>query len=202
MLAFHQFNIKEQKVSPENAPKDDHNLFRELMKGVRPVKQNLADTGKPRRVMDINHQARRQAATSEPSSLSDLGISDGQVRPVNPGDSLSFHIPDLPLRTWQELKKGQLNWQEGLDLHGFTIEKSRGALSEFVRDGRKTAQRCLLVVHGKSYNREGEVPSIKSHVNAWLRQMPDVLAFCSALPKDGGTGALYVLLRTRKHQKD
>ncbi len=185
-------------MSPENDPNDDHNLFRELMKGVRPVQQNLADTGKPRRVKDINHLARQQAATSEFSSLTDLGISDGQVRPVNPGESLVFHIPDLPLRTLQELKKGLLSWQEGLDLHGFTIENSRAALSEFIRDGRTSASRCLLLVHGKSYNHEGEVPSIKSHVNVWLRQMPEVLAFCSALPKDGGTGALYILLRTRK----
>jgi len=187
-------------VSPENNSKDDQNLFRELMKGVRPIKQNLADLGKPRHAKDINHQARRQAATSEPTSLSDSGISDSQVRPVNPGESLLFHVPDLPLRTLQELKKGQLSWQEGLDLHGLTIEKSRAALSEFIRDGYKSSSRCLLLVHGKSYNRENEVPSIKSHVNVWLRQMPEVLAFCSALPKDGGTGALYILLRTRKRK--
>lgn len=185
-------------MSPENDPNDDHNLFQELMKGVKPVKQNLADLGKPRRVKDINHLARRLAATSESSSLTDLGISDGQVRPVNPGENLLFHVPDLPLRTLQALKKGLLSWQEGLDLHGFTIEKSRAALSEFIRDSNRSASRCLLVVHGKSYNREGEVPSIKSHVNVWLKQMPEVLAFCSALPKDGGSGALYILLRTRK----
>ncbi|NLW05003.1 MAG: DNA mismatch repair protein MutS [Pseudomonadaceae bacterium] len=170
------------------------------MKGVKPVKQNLADLGKPRRVKDINHQARRLAATSESSSLTDLGISDWQVRPVNPGENLLFHVPDLPLRTLQALRKGLLTWQEGLDLHGFTIEKSRAALSEFIRDGSQIASRCLLLVHGKSYNREGEVPSIKSHVNVWLRQMPEVLAFCSALPKDGGSGALYILLRTRTHK--
>ena len=85
-------------MSPENDPNDDHNLFQELMKGVKPVKQNLADLGKPRRVKDINHLARRLAATSESSSLTDLGISDGQVRPVNPGENLLFHVPDLPLR--------------------------------------------------------------------------------------------------------
>lgn len=185
-------------MSLENDPNDDHNLFRALMKGVRPVKQNLADTGKPRQVENINHLTRRQAATSESSALTDLGISDGQVKPVNPGENLTFHVPDLPLRTFQELKKGLLSWQEGLDLHGFTIENSRAALTEFIRDGHRSASRCLLVVHGKSYNREGEVPSIKSHVNVWLKQMPEVLAFCSALPKDGGTGALYILLRTRK----
>jgi hypothetical protein len=32
-------------------------------------------------------------------------------------------------------------------------------------------------------------------VNSWLRQMDAVLAFCSARPNDGGTGAVYVLLK-------
>ena len=38
---------------------------------------------------------------------------------------------------------------------------------------------------------------IKSHVNTWLKNWSRVLAFCSASEIDGGTGALYVLLRTR-----
>lgn len=188
-------------MSPESDLPDDHQMFRELMKGVRPVQQNRADTGKPRHNKDINLESRRQAAASEPVDRMGSGLSDGQVQPVNPSDSLMFHLPDLPLRTLQSLKKGQLEWQEGLDLHGYTIEAARAALTDFIRDGRKKSFRCLLLVHGKSYNRDGEVPSIKSHVNAWLRQMPDVLAFCSATPADGGTGAVYILLRTRNRSQ-
>lgn len=187
-------------MSPESDLPDDHHLFRELMKGVRPVQQNRADLQKPRKNKDINLESRRQAAASEPVDRVGSGLSDGQVLPVNPAEELMFHLPDLPLKTLQSLKKGQLEWQEGLDLHGYTIEAARAALTDFIRDGRKKSFRCLLLVHGKSYNREGEVPSIKSHVNAWLRQMPDVLAFCSARPADGGTGAVYILLRTRQRQ--
>ena len=36
---------------------------------------------------------------------------------------------------------------------------------------------------------------MKAHVDRWLRNRSEVLAFCSATPPDGGTGALYVLLR-------
>jgi len=36
---------------------------------------------------------------------------------------------------------------------------------------------------------------IKSHVNTWLRQHPQVLGFTSCLPRHGGTGALYVVLK-------
>lgn len=186
-------------ASSDDQP-DDLNLFRELMKGVQPLRQDKkADLNKTRKRQDLEQLAlKRQAAETEAASHLEDGLSDGQVMPVNPGESLVFHLPDLPQRTFQALKKGQISWQEGLDLHGYTIEAARTHLTAFVRDGRARGYRCLLLIHGKAYNREGEVPSIKSHVNAWLKQMPDVLAFASALPADGGTGAVYILLRTRK----
>jgi DNA-nicking Smr family endonuclease len=36
---------------------------------------------------------------------------------------------------------------------------------------------------------------LKQKVNDWLRQKNEVLAFCSARPNDGGSGAVYVLLK-------
>ena len=58
----------------------------------------------------------------------------------------------------------------------------------------------MLVVHGKAWGSTSDYPVIKSHVNAWLREWPSVLAFCSAATIDGGTGAVYVLLRRRGAQ--
>jgi len=39
------------------------------------------------------------------------------------------------------------------------------------------------------------LPVLKIKVNSWLRQKAQVLAFCSARPQDGDTGAVYVLLK-------
>ena len=38
--------------------------------------------------------------------------------------------------------------------------------------------------------------SLKGKVNHWLMQRDEVLAFCSAPRTDGGTGAVYVLLKS------
>ncbi|MDN6323220.1 MAG: Smr/MutS family endonuclease, partial [Halomonas sp.] len=54
-----------------------------------------------------------------------------------------------------------------------------------------------LVVHGKAWGTTADFPVLKSHTNAWLREWPGVLAFCSAIDIDGGTGAMYILLRKR-----
>lgn len=185
--------------SKDNQPQDLA-LFRELMQDVQPIKYDKADLQVAASKDQVNLNARRLAATQDnPSQLLD-GLSDGQVKPVNPGEALTFHLPDLPWRQLQALKKGQIAWQEGLDLHGYTLEEARQELTKFIREGLNQGFRCLLLVHGKAYNRAGETPSIKSHINAWLRQMPDVLAFTSALPADGGTGAVYILLKSSKRR--
>jgi len=50
-------------------------------------------------------------------------------------------------------------------------------------------------VHGKGYRSGARGPILKVAVDTWLRRHPDVMAFTSARPIDGGTGAVYVLLR-------
>jgi DNA-nicking Smr family endonuclease len=53
-------------------------------------------------------------------------------------------------------------------------------------------------VHGKGNGSWQKQPVLKNKLNQWLRQRDEVLAFCSARPCDGGTGAIYVLLKKRK----
>ena len=53
----------------------------------------------------------------------------------------------------------------------------------------------MRVTHGKAVRLDGKRPMIKSHVNTWLRQHPQVLGFTSCQARHGGTGALYVMLK-------
>jgi DNA-nicking Smr family endonuclease len=52
----------------------------------------------------------------------------------------------------------------------------------------------VRIIHGKGLGSGPKGPVIKQKLGGWLRQRKNVLAFCSARPVDGGTGALYVLL--------
>lgn len=181
---------------------DDINAFRKALSeaGVRRIQSNRADTGKPRR-LDIAAQVRREAATTHPSTSLPGRTSDGRVEPVRPSEALDFAVPDLPYRTRSQLKRGRIAWEAGLDLHNHTLEEARAELEAFLDDARSARARCVLVVHGKAWGSIADYPVIKSHVNAWLREWPCVLAFCSAVAADGGTGAVYVLLK-RKHRSD
>jgi DNA-nicking Smr family endonuclease len=58
----------------------------------------------------------------------------------------------------------------------------------------------VRVIHGKGRRSGSRGPVIKRVVDLWLRRIEPVLAFVSARPMDGGTGAVYVLLAGRKRR--
>lgn len=181
------------------ASDEEVSLFRQALEeaGVRRLTSNRADPGKPRRDDRERVAARRDAAVSAASDALSSRTSDGRVEPVRPSARLDFAVPDLPYRTHSSLKRGRIAWEAGLDLHGYTLDEARQQLETFLHDARSQRLRCVLVVHGKAWTGMADYPVIKSHVNAWLREWPSVLAFCSATDADGGTGAVYVLLRRR-----
>ncbi|GAB2784437.1 Smr/MutS family protein [Halomonas shantousis] len=189
---------------PGTPDDEEISLFRQALEeaGVRRLTSNRADPGRRRHQDKASLAERRAAAASAAADAPTSRTSDGRVEPIRPSQSLDFALPDLPHRTRSQLKRGQIPWEAGLDLHGYTVDEARAELESFLTDARAQRARCVLVVHGKARTNISsgmtDYPVIKSHVNAWLREWPAVLAFCSALDLDGGTGAVYVLLRTRR----
>jgi len=105
---------------------------------------------------------------------------------------------DLDRRSWLRLKRGQVELDQTLDLHGQTQERAHQRLSTFVADAHGRGSRCVLVVTGKGLESGG---ILRHMVPRWLNEEPNrarVVAFCPAQPRHGGTGALYVLIRRRR----
>jgi len=53
----------------------------------------------------------------------------------------------------------------------------------------------VKIIHGKGLRSRAPGPVLKRLVDGMLRRRGDVLAFASAAPASGGTGAVVVLLR-------
>ena len=106
---------------------------------------------------------------------------------------LSYITPKVSGKRFNELKTGQTPWDAKLDLSGLPSEAAREALTQFFQSSEKQNTLCLLLVHGNE-SAKNAPPLIKNLINHWLPQIPDVAAFHSAQPKDGGLGAVYVLL--------
>ena len=73
-----------------------------------------------------------------------------------------------------------------------------GSLLEFIHECQHQGMRCIQIIHGKGYRSQSGRAVLKPHVAYWLKRMDEVLAFCPAQPKDGGNGALYVLLKAQR----
>lgn len=106
----------------------------------------------------------------------------------------------LDRRTMDRLRRGQIRVEGRLDLHGHTQDEAQSALVDFLRRAQGSGKRCVIVITGRGrMGRGGGV--LRSQTPRWLNLpslRPLVLGFATAQPKDGGSGALYVLLRKKK----
>jgi len=177
----------------DEKPLDDETLFRQMMSGVKPLPDNKSGAGR------ITHQAGRpgpRPRPAAPNTPAATGFAPREHAPaVTPEQALFFARPGLQHRLLRQFKRGELRPGATLDLHGYTIAEAGVALADFLDDTRSAGLRCVCVIHGKGHRSTAGRPALKAQVNQWLRDAGYVLAFSSAQARDGGMGAVYVLLK-------
>lgn len=186
-------------AAPAEPEVDDATLFAQATRGVKRI-QAEAPPPPPARRPDANTLRRRAAAVAEEAPGAPISDTAALMHVAGPEEALSFARNGVQLRVLQKLRQGQPHWQAAVDLHGATVDEAREAVLELVREARKEGLQTLKVVHGKGLMNGQAL--LKTCVNGWLRQLPDVLAFVSALPRDGGAGAVYVLLKRRREDEE
>lgn len=171
----------------------DRRAFKEAMHGVR----RLARTAPaPRRRPKPPAEARfTRADQAEVLRESLLPPSDEAA--LSTGDELSFRRPHVPEAVLTKLRRGHFAVDAEIDLHGMTAAEAKEALRTFLTAARERRMSCVRVIHGKGRRSGPRGPVLKNVVNHWLQRSDAVLAFGSARLIDGGSGAIYVLLRVR-----
>lgn len=190
---------KTSAVQPEEV-ENETDLFKQAVRGVQTFSQhNLAKFEKPQRSRPTAKILAKRASAEGPLVTDQAALSDTQamLNPVASQATLSYRIGTLQHRVFEDLKAGNLRWFEAVDLHGCTVEDARSAVLQIIQMAKDENQNVIKIVHGK-----GPEAILKTYVNGWLRQHRDVLAFVSAPEKQGGTGAVLVLLkRAEKNPK-
>jgi len=124
-------------------------------------------------------------------------------RPIDLLDSdeyLEGYVRGIHPVILEKLRQGRFSIQAYLDLHGLTAAEAEQEVREFITQAAALGRRCVLLVHGRGLNSKDQIPVLKKRLEAMLLRGPvrkKILAFTSAQPHDGGTGASYVLLRAR-----
>lgn len=170
---------------------EDQILFRQAMRDVLPIaaqKRKVHQDEKPQ--PQPQHRRRLQ----DQISAEKLHLSDYISDPIKAETTLSYQQYSLPKKRFKQLISGEIAYEATLDLHGFRGDEAKQEMIDFLSMAVNSGKRCVLIIHGKG-NYGGEPPKIKNLVNVWLPQHQQVIAFHSAIPRHGGTGALYVLLK-------
>jgi DNA-nicking Smr family endonuclease len=151
---------------------------------------------------DPSIEHRRRAAATAPENDRNALTQTGVV-PLDAWYVLSFQRPGVQNGVFRKLKQGRYEAQSRLDLHRMTAETARKEIFEFITESYQYGLRSVLIVHGKGESKTDLARSsiLKGCVDQWLRDLEPVLAFHSAQPRDGGTGAAYVLLRKSEEKK-
>ncbi len=184
-------------MSKPAPPPDEDDLFRAEMAAdqVTPLPSRLrnerAELAKPRpKPIPVK---RMEDDAAIPHDM--LHDTSGWDADIENGDLITFIRPGLPSEILRKLRRGHWIIQATLDLHGHTTDGARAELARFLAHARHAGIRCVSIVHGKGYRSPNSTPVIRNKVRLSLSLRNEVLAFCDALPADGGSGAVVVLLK-------
>jgi DNA-nicking Smr family endonuclease len=128
---------------------------------------------------------RRHAPATVPSSATH---DDGD------GADEGYVAPGVDRRELRKIKRGDYAAASTLDLHGQTAAEAVANVKQFI-EIQRPRNRCVAIVHGRGLHSKGNVSVLKTRVREYLRRHPAVLAYADAPRTDGGSGAVYLLLR-------
>lgn len=166
---------------------DDPALFRNAMQGVQPLRSgNRLHGSRP-----APSPRPLQRETDDRAVLAEM--MDGPI--LDSGEELSYRSEGIQDAAFRKLKRGVYRVGLELDLHGMRSDEAKQAVAHFLAHCQERDIRCVRIIHGKGLRSKGDGPVLKQRLDGWLRRRKDILAFCSARREDGGTGAVYVLLR-------
>lgn len=186
--------MAERRIRP-----DEETLWNTVTQSVDPIDSNKRN--KNTGIEDVETEAPPEPAFRPKQTQRRAPIQQARVspRPETPSDPNA----GIDKRTRGRLKKGKMSIDARIDLHGHTRDSAHRALTAFLEAAYERQNRCVLVITGKGYGTsEGRVEGVlKQAVPGWLssgKLKPMIVSWQEAQPRDGGSGALYVLIKRRR----
>lgn len=188
-------------MSKRKLTDEEQALWRHVAGGVEPL-----GVRRRRRAEEPPEDASEEPASKQAPARREPPTAASKPEPPKP------KAPDLPevrpgasagldKRTALRLRRGQLRPEARVDLHGHTQSEAHATLDRFITDSHLAGRRCVLVITGKGSVQDPQGGVLRQMTPRWLNQPSmrgKVLAIEHAQPKDGGHGALYVLLKRKR----
>lgn len=179
-----------KRRAPATISDDDMRLFREAIGEVRRIDPVPLPPTTPKPLPRPRMFEADEAAVS--GELLDMAFDPAWMEV---GEELSYLRDGYPPRLLRRLKRGQFSVQDELDLHHMNATAAQTSIVVFLAEAHQHDLNCVRIVHGKGLRSKAAGPVLKALTDRLLRRRDDVVAFASARPAQGGTGAVIVLLR-------
>lgn len=181
------------KQIKNNAEPEDTDIWFEAVKGVKKLPETEIKPQAPLIIDEIETKVNYNDA-----------YNGNTLEPLRTGE-----LPNIDRRTADKFKRGEMTVQRRLDLHGYKENEAYDEVCKFIKGAYLAGYRNVLIITGKGTKHETDdifeyKGILKERVPQWLNTpelRPLILGINYALPKDGGEGALYVLLRRQAKTK-
>ena len=167
--------------------------FREAVGPVRPVitRRVEPESGRvPARPL--------QREADEARVMEDLATGGPDFSDLETGEELVWLRPGVQKRVLRRLRRGHWRVQAELDLHQMNTDAAGRSIRSFLAEAGERGLTCVKIIHGKGLRSGPGGPRLKRLTGRLLSRHKRVLAFAGAPAGDGGTGAVYVLMRNRR----
>lgn len=187
---------KQKKIStvcpPETLDQDatEEDMFLRAASDVKPLNKGGRDIA-------LSSDPPRPAAPAPVATFAQL-LEQVEFDMEYTHEFITAQIKGLDAKIFRKLRNGELSIEGHLDLHGMNADQAKIAVIDFLRRGYMEGKRCVLLIPGRGRNSPHCQGVLRQELTVWLTQAPlkrIVLAFTTALPKHGGSGAVYLLLR-------
>lgn len=191
---------KEKDQNKDKQRLQDAQLWQHVTKDVSPIKKEHAS-------VNIIKQKHEKKGSPSPQSVCQSEQRQPYSKTISKTQETDFSSRQIDTRTEQRLKRGQFKIELKIDLHGKSQIQAYDTLQALIPNAFHQGKRCILVITGKGAHKtdmsllEQTTGILKQKTPEWLSSTPlnqYVLRYETARPKDGGQGALYVLLRRSK----
>jgi len=162
--------------------------FRKAVSDVEPIEHPRRVSLKGPKPGPVAVQRHRDNAAALQESLGPISTDDA----LDTGEELVYLREGLSRQTLRKLRRGHWAIEDALDLHGMTREQAAAAMAGFLQQCLARGRRCVRIVHGKGTG------VLRAKLGKWLPKREEVLAFCQAPAREGGSGAVLVLLKNRR----
>lgn len=179
-----------KRRTPAHVSDEDSRLFRDAIGEVRRFDPVALPPETPKPEPHPHMLEADEAAV--PGQLLDMNFDPGVMEV---GEELSYLRDGYPPKLLRQLKRGQFSVQDDIDLHQMNAAAAQATIAEFLAYAAARGLRCVRIVHGKGLRSKAHGPVLKVLTDRLLRRRDDVVAFASARPMQGGTGAVVVLLK-------